>query len=120
MNDRSQSNPQVAHLARMNCTLEAERNAHFDALAGLLQHMKLSVAGRAGLQAPLVCGVPIDDRCLEAAVKHHCSFAMTNRRLPPPGRPVATVWQRLCNNLSAKRARKIEAAPSAQPCSQPK
>ena len=70
MNDRSQSNPQVAHLARMNCTLEAERNALFDALAGLLQHMKLSVAGRAGLQAPLVCGVPIDDRCLEAAVKH--------------------------------------------------
>jgi hypothetical protein len=70
MNDRNQSNPQIAHLARMNCTLEVERNALFDALAGLLQHMKLSVAGRAGLQAPLVCGVPIDDRCLEAAVKH--------------------------------------------------
>lgn len=70
MNDRSQSNPQVAHLARMNCMLEAERNALFDALVGLLQHMKLSVAGRAGLQAPMVCGVPIDDRCLEAAVKH--------------------------------------------------
>jgi hypothetical protein len=70
MNDRNKSNPQVAHLARMNCTLEAERNALFDALTGLLQHMKLSAAGRAGLQAPMVCGVPIDDRCLEAALKH--------------------------------------------------
>jgi hypothetical protein len=70
MNERNQSNPVIAHLARMNCTLEAERNALFDALTGLLQHMELSAAGRAGLQAPLVCGVPIDDRCLEAAVKH--------------------------------------------------
>ena len=120
MNDRSQSNPQVAHLARMNCTLEAECNALFNALAGLLQHMKLSVAGRAGLQAPWCVAYPSMIAVSKRPSNMHCSFAMTNRRLPPPGRPVATVWQRLCNNLPAKCARKIEAAPSAQPCSQPK
>ena len=70
MNDRNKSNPEVAHLARMNCVLEAERNALFDALTGLLLHMGLSAAGRAGLQAALVCGVPIDDSRLEAALKH--------------------------------------------------
>jgi hypothetical protein len=70
MYDRSKSETALAQLARLNCVLEAERNALFDALSELVSHMKLTAAGPAGLQTALVCGRPVDDRRLEAALRH--------------------------------------------------
>lgn len=70
MYDRNKSDTVLAQLARLNCVLEAERNALFDALSELVSHMKLTTAGPAGLQTVLVCSRPVDDRRLESALRH--------------------------------------------------
>ncbi len=70
MNEGNKSDAAVAQLLRFKCILEVERNALFDALTGLLEHMRLADAGRGRQQTALVCGVAIDDRQLEAALRH--------------------------------------------------
>ena len=70
MNKWNKSDHALAQLVRFNCILEVERNALFDALTGLLNHMQLVDAGQARQQTAFVCRVPIEDRELEAALRH--------------------------------------------------
>jgi hypothetical protein len=60
----------VAQLLRRKTILEIERDSLFDAMAKLLAHMYLVDAGPDGRQTVLVCGVAIDDRQLEVALRN--------------------------------------------------
>ena len=70
MNQRNISDLAVAELLRCKDILEVERKALFDALTGLLSHMKPVGQGHGMYQTVLVCGMRFDDRQFEAALRH--------------------------------------------------
>lgn len=70
MNKPPMSDHAVAELLRCKTILEIERDSLFDALAKLLPHMHLVDARPDGRQTVHVCGVAVDDRQLEAALRY--------------------------------------------------
>jgi len=70
MSGRKMSDHAVADLIRRKCILEVERDTALNALAGLLSHMELLDHGHDTRQTALICGVAVDDREFEAALRH--------------------------------------------------